>query len=269
VTKPQTPSPDLTRCVFRLWNQPRQLALPTETPNRQHDYTRLPTGTPEVRRDQRHGPTAGPGMDGGGRGGHSPCLSRKPRSQPASPPAARRSNTTRARANPTQRPPRGRPRKFHRPGQRLRPGPTSSPRPDRHRGRRPLRRGGARWMNGGQPLRTRLPRPESLCWRCGVPGHSRGDCRAPSVLFCSRCGTMGLMSRECPCPRPPAAPFPRAAGLPCWSTPNPQQPRSERRAHCAAAAGANVATTAVKPGHHRRQETSCSCSKTSLDHLYF
>jgi hypothetical protein len=42
----------------------------------------------------------------------------------------------------------------------------------------------------------RLPRLESLCWRCGVPGHSRGDCRAPSVLFCSRCGTMGLMSRE-------------------------------------------------------------------------
>ncbi|CAH1379625.1 unnamed protein product, partial [Tenebrio molitor] len=45
----------------------------------------------------------------------------------------------------------------------------------------------------------RLPRPESLCWRCGVPGHSRGDCRAPMVLFCSRCGTLGLLSRECPC----------------------------------------------------------------------
>jgi hypothetical protein len=104
----------------------------------------------------------------------------------------------------------------------------------------------------------RLPRPES-----------HGDCRAPSVLFCSRCGIMGLISRECPCPRPPAAPFPRAAGLPCRSTPNPRQPRSERRAHCVAAAGANVATTAVKPGHHRRQETSCSCSKTSLVHLYF
>jgi hypothetical protein len=128
-----------------------------------------------------------------------------PDPSPPAPPAppARRSDTTRARANPTQRPPRGRPRKFHRPGQRLRPGPSSSPRPDRHRGRRPLRRGGARWMNGGQPLRTRLPRSEYLCWRCGVPGHSRGDCRAPSVLFCSRCGTMGLMSRECPCPRPP------------------------------------------------------------------
>ncbi|KAH0818193.1 hypothetical protein GEV33_004600 [Tenebrio molitor] len=48
----------------------------------------------------------------------------------------------------------------------------------------------------------RLPRPESLCWRCGVPGHSRGDCRAPSVLFCPRCGTMGLLSRECSDPLP-------------------------------------------------------------------
>jgi hypothetical protein len=47
------------------------------------------------------------------------------------------------------------------------------------------------------PQATRLRRPESLCWRCGVPGHSRGDCRAPVVLFCSRCGTMGLMSRDC------------------------------------------------------------------------
>jgi hypothetical protein len=79
----------------------------------------------------------------------------------------------------------------------------------------------------------RLPRPESLCWRCGVPGHSRGDCRAPSVLFCSRCGTMGLMSRECPCPRPPAAPLPRAAGPPCRSTPEPPEPpATPERAPC-------------------------------------
>jgi transposase InsO family protein len=79
----------------------------------------------------------------------------------------------------------------------------------------------------------RLPRPVSLCWRCGVPGHSRGDCRAPSVLFCSRCGTMGLMSRECPCPRPPAAPLPRAAGPPCRSTPEPPEPpATPERAPC-------------------------------------
>jgi transposase InsO family protein len=79
----------------------------------------------------------------------------------------------------------------------------------------------------------RLPRPESLCWRCGGPGHSRGDCRAPSVLFCSRCGTMGLMFRECPCPRPPAAPLPRAAGPPCRSTPEPPEPpATPERAPC-------------------------------------
>jgi hypothetical protein len=76
---------------------------------------------------------------------------------------------------------------------------------------------------GRGPQATRLPRPESLCWRCGVPGHSRGDCRAPVVLFCSRCGTMGLMSRDCPCPKPPAAPLPRAAGPPCRDTPNPPE----------------------------------------------
>jgi hypothetical protein len=49
--------------------------------------------------------------------------------------------------------------------------------------------------------------PESLCWRCGVPRHSRGACRAPAVLFCFRCGTIGLMSKDCPCPRTPAAPL--------------------------------------------------------------
>jgi hypothetical protein len=64
------------------------------------------------------------------------------------------------------------------------------------------------------PQALRLPCPESLCWRCGVPGHTRGACQAPAVLFCSRCGTLGLMSRDCPCPRTSAAPLPRAAGPP-------------------------------------------------------
>jgi hypothetical protein len=66
----------------------------------------------------------------------------------------------------------------------------------------------------GPQARARLPRPESLCWRCGVPGHSRGNCRAPAVLFCSRCGTIGLLSRECPCPRPPIAPLPQLPTTP-------------------------------------------------------
>jgi hypothetical protein len=95
---------------------------------------------------------------------------------------------------------------------------------------------------GRGPQATRLPRPESLCWRCGVPGHSRGDCRAPVVLFCSRCGTMGLMSRDCPCPRPPAAPLPRVAGPPCRDTPNPpERPAIPERAPCPLC------------GHRRRQ----------------
>jgi hypothetical protein len=95
---------------------------------------------------------------------------------------------------------------------------------------------------GRGPQATRLPRPESLCWRCGVPGHSRGDCRAPVVLFCSRCGTMGLMSRDCPCPRPPAArkPPPPPAGTPR----NVRRFRSERRARSAATVGDNAAVTA-------------------------
>jgi transposase InsO family protein len=56
---------------------------------------------------------------------------------------------------------------------------------------------------------------------------------APSVLFCSRCGTMGLMSRECPCPRTPAATLPRAAGPLCRSTPEPPEPpATPERAPC-------------------------------------
>jgi hypothetical protein len=107
----------------------------------------------------------------------------------------------------------------------------------------------------------RLPRPESLCWRCGVPGHSRRDCRAPTVLFCSRCGTMGLMSRECPCPVPRPLPSHEPPAPPAGAPRSPRQLRSERRTHCAAAAIANAATTAVEPGHHRRQEDTFSSIK--------
>jgi hypothetical protein len=94
-------------------------------------------------------------------------------------PTARRCDTTRARANPTQTLQRGRPRNFHHPGQRLRPGPSSS--------------------------------------------------------------------------------SPTSRRPPCRSTRSPRQPQTELRAHCAAAAGANAATTVVEPGHHRRQEASFSC----------
>jgi hypothetical protein len=118
--------------------------------------------------------------------------------------------------------------------------PNSSTDPNRcqrhARGR--LRRSGARGVGGDNPYgrgphAARLPRPESLCWRCGAPGHSRGDCQAPMVLFCSRCGTMGLLSRDCPCPRPPAAPLPRVADPPRRDTPNsPERPATPERAPC-------------------------------------
>jgi hypothetical protein len=42
VNKPQTPLPDLTKCVPRLRNQPRRPVPPNKTPSRQHDYTRHP-----------------------------------------------------------------------------------------------------------------------------------------------------------------------------------------------------------------------------------
>jgi hypothetical protein len=100
----------------------------------------------------------------------------------------------------------------------------------RNRPRGLLRRDRERRVGGGQPIQ--LPCPESLCWRC------RSACRAPAVLFCSRCGTMGLLSRDCPCLRPLAASLPRAAGPPSET---PQRPRSELHARCAATTAAATA----------------------------
>ncbi|XP_068897504.1 synapsin-1-like [Tenebrio molitor] len=68
---------------------------------------------------------------------------------------------------------------------------------------------------GRGPQATRLPRPESLCWRCGVPGHSR----APVVLFCSRCGASAV-----PAVRPPPATTPPSPSL----TPARWQPQTFR-----------------------------------------
>jgi len=47
-----------------------------------------------------------------------------------------------------------------------------------------------------------LPIVPGQCWRCGQSGHGRGSCRRPTLLFCSRCGRVGVLSRECACSRP-------------------------------------------------------------------
>jgi len=46
-----------------------------------------------------------------------------------------------------------------------------------------------------------LPIVPDQCWRCGHSGHSRETCRRPPILFCSRCGKVGIQSRECRCHR--------------------------------------------------------------------
>lgn len=47
----------------------------------------------------------------------------------------------------------------------------------------------------------RLPIELGLCWRCGYPGHRRDICMGRRLLFCSRCGVIGKMSRDCLCPK--------------------------------------------------------------------
>ncbi|XP_044763336.1 uncharacterized protein LOC123320194 [Coccinella septempunctata] len=45
-------------------------------------------------------------------------------------------------------------------------------------------------------LRTRS------CWKCGGEGHTRERCQGSRVKFCSGCGLMGVLSRDC-CVRAP------------------------------------------------------------------
>lgn len=40
---------------------------------------------------------------------------------------------------------------------------------------------------------------KNLCWRCGEAGHKRFTCKKTPLLFCSRCGLCGIMSRTCKC----------------------------------------------------------------------
>ncbi|XP_030751011.1 uncharacterized protein LOC115878604 [Sitophilus oryzae] len=45
----------------------------------------------------------------------------------------------------------------------------------------------------------RVPVEKNVCWRCGIPGHLRGVCQRRFILFCSRCGTLGVRSQDCKC----------------------------------------------------------------------
>lgn len=44
-----------------------------------------------------------------------------------------------------------------------------------------------------------IPISDDLCWRCGKQGHRRDRCINRKLLFCSRCGKVGMMSRTCKC----------------------------------------------------------------------
>lgn len=41
--------------------------------------------------------------------------------------------------------------------------------------------------------------PTERCWSCGDVGHRRDACTRRSRIFCSRCGLLTVMSRDCPC----------------------------------------------------------------------
>lgn len=68
-----------------------------------------------------------------------------------------------------------------------------------------------------------LPVSQNLCWKCGYPGHLRSACKGRPILFCSRCGLVGILTRDCQCTRGRAVDLEKPKIL----TPRPYQPYSE------------------------------------------
>ncbi|XP_045776096.1 uncharacterized protein LOC123874648 [Maniola jurtina] len=39
--------------------------------------------------------------------------------------------------------------------------------------------------------------PQTCCWKCGKRNHTTRECKNQQVIFCSRCGLMGKLTRDC------------------------------------------------------------------------
>ncbi|KAK9869525.1 hypothetical protein WA026_003279 [Henosepilachna vigintioctopunctata] len=42
---------------------------------------------------------------------------------------------------------------------------------------------------------------KDTCWRCSSRGHSAASCKGPWMKFCSHCGLLGVLSKDCACQR--------------------------------------------------------------------
>lgn len=87
----------------------------------------------------------------------------------------------------------------------------------------------------------RSPEPEyiaiqpNMCWNCGKTGHRRSTCQGKKIIFCSRCGQQGVMSRYCWCAGEEAMDY-------CEPRFDPRRPRRYTPAEWA--------RNRIRPSHH-------------------